>query len=338
MKGGEIMEKEKIRMKRIWWVGLCLVLVLALVSWTGAAEAPKKITFIAGTVGGPWYNSAAAIAQILMKDIPGLNVTATSGVSIGNIRLVDGGVDAQLGWTYLNSLHMAINGEDPFKKKHTKVAVVLPGHLGSPFFVATKKSGIKDWADMKNKRILTPPLAGANEIVARRTFELYGFTYKDIKAAGGSVNHIEFNQAADLMKDGRADAVMVPGQPHTRVALLLDLENTVDIVFPTIREDILKKFCEQNPGYTPYPLPAGLYKSLDKPVMIAAGICIMITNRDFPDEFVYQITKAIYTNRKKLQEVDKLYNYIEKENLKRGVPEELFHPGALKLIKEVLGK
>ena len=107
---------------------------------------------------------------------------------------------------------------------------------------------------MKDKRILTPPLAGSNELIARGILGLYGITYKSIKAAGGSVNHIEFNQGVDLIKDNRADAVMVPGQPYTPVPLALDLENTVPITFPTIRMDILNKFCQQNRGV--YPLPS----------------------------------------------------------------------------------
>ncbi|OHE32889.1 MAG: hypothetical protein A3J94_11470 [Syntrophus sp. RIFOXYC2_FULL_54_9] len=104
------------------------------------------------------------------------------------------------------------------------------------------------------------------------------------------------------------------------------------------REDLLAKFCQQSRGYIPYPLPAGLYKSLTKPVTIAAGITIIITNRDLPDEFVYKMTKAFYDNRKQLQELDKAYNYINKENLTRGIPDELFHPGALKFIREVQGR
>ena len=72
--------------------------------------------------------------------------------------------------------------------------------------------------------------------------------------------------------------------------------------------------------------------------MNAAGITIIITNRDFSNDFVYQIAKAIYNNRKQLQELDKAYSYISKENVTRGIPDELFHPGALKFIKEITGK
>lgn len=325
-------------MKKILLAVMCIAVSLVFAGGAGAAEAPKRITIVAGTVGGHWYNSAAVIAQILMKQIPGLNVTATSGVSLGNIRLVDGGADAQIGWTYMDSLHMAWNGQAPFTKKHTKAVVLMPGILGSPYLIATKKSGIKDWGDLKGKRLLTPPLAGANEILARNILELYGITYKDIKAAGGSINHIEFGQSVTLMKDGQADAAIVPGTPDSPVPGVLDIANTVELVIPTVRPDIIKKFCEQSYGYVPYPLSADLYKFMKGPVDYVAGIGILVTNRDLPDAFVYKVTKAIYEHRKQLQEVNRAYYYIDKENLTRGISDNWFHPGALKYIKEVQGK
>jgi TRAP transporter TAXI family solute receptor len=331
-------ERREGNMKKVILVGICVGFLLAWTGGAGAAEAPKKITIVSGTVGGHWYNSAAVMAQILMKQIPGLNVTATSGVSLGNIRLVDAGVDAQIGWTYLNSLHMAWNAEGPFKKKYTKAVVLMPAMLGSPYLIATKKSGIKDWGDLKGKRLLTPPLAGANEVLTRRILELYGITYKDIKDAGGSVNHIEFGQSVTLMKDGRADAAIVPGSPGSPIPGVLDIASTVELVIPTVRPDIIKKFCEQNPGYIPYPLSPDMYKFMTKPVDFVAGICILITNKDLPDDFVYKVIKAIYENRKQLQEVNRVYRYIDKENLNRGIPDNYFHPGALKYIKEVQGK
>ena len=325
-------------MKKMFLAVICAGCLLAWAGGAGAAEAPKKITIVAGTVGGHWYNSAAVMAQILMKQIPGLNVTATSGVSLGNIRLVDAGKDAQIGWTYLNSLDMAWKAEGPFKKKYTNAVVLMAAMLGSPYLVATKKSGIKDWGDLKGKRLLTPPLAGANEVLTQRILELYGITYKDIKDAGGSVNHIEFGQSVTLMKDGRADAAIVPGSPGSPIPGVLDIANTVDLVLPTVRPEIIKKFCEQNPGYIPYPLSADMYKFMTKPVDFVAGICILVTNRELPDDFIHKVVKAFYENRKQLQEVNRVYKYIEKENLNRGIADKYFHPAALKYIKEIQAK
>ena len=122
-----------------------------------AADAPKKITFVAGTVGGAWYNSAAVMSQAIMSEVKDLNVTATSGVSLGNIRLINEGQDAQMGWTYLASVFQAREGVKPFKQKLLNVRIVLPGMLGSPYFICTKKSGVKDWGDLKNKKITTTP-------------------------------------------------------------------------------------------------------------------------------------------------------------------------------------
>jgi len=331
------MQKERMVLKRCCLVALTMVFVCALVSTpVGAAEAPKKVTFVAGTVGGSWYNTAAVMAEILMKEVPGLNVTATSGISLGNVRLINEGRDAHFGWTYLNSVFKARMPEAPFKKKHMDVRVLLPGMLGSPYLVCNKKAGVKDYGDLKGKRVLTAQLGGANEDLFRKTLALYGITYDDIKKAGGSVNHIAFTQQVTLMKDNRADCCLAPAPPNNPLGLVLDLENTMDINVATVRSDVLEKFCEQNPGYIPYALDP-MYKclkDLDKPVMVAAGIGVIITNKNFPDDFVYNVLKAIYTHKDQLYKINRMYTYIKKENLKKGVPEELFHPGALKFINE----
>lgn len=331
------MRKGRIVLRTSWCVTLCMVFALALVSTPGlAAEAPKKVTFVAGTVGGSWYNTAAVMAEILMKEIPGLNVTATSGISLGNVRLVNEGRDAHFGWTYLNSIFKARKVEPPFKKEHMNVRVVLPGMLGSPYLVCNKKAGIKDWGDLIGKRVLTAQLGGANEDLFRKTLALYGITYDDIKKAGGSVNHIAFTQQVTLMKDNRADAILAPAPPNNPHGLVLDLDNTMDINIARVRPDVLQKFCEQNPGYMPYPLDPmyKFLKGLDKPVMVAAGIAVIMTNKDFPDDFVYNVLKAVYTHKERLYKVNRMYTYIKKENLKRGIPDELIHPGALKFMNE----
>ena len=329
--------------KRMYVLTLCMVFVLGLFCSTGqAADAPKKITFVAGTVGGAWYNSAAVMAQVLMKEVPGLNVTATSGLSLGNIRLINEGKDAQVGWTYYASVLQGRRGEFPKdKKKYTNVRILIPGMLGSPYLVCNKKSGVTNWGDLKDKRITTAQLGGQNENLCRKVLELYGITYKDIKKNGGSVNHVNFGQASTLMKDNRADCALAPAPPISPLGLVLDLEHNMDLVIPRIDKEVMDKFIAQNPGYMPYPL-SPMYKclrDLKEPVMVIAGIGVIITNKDLPDEFVYNLAKAVYGNREKLYEVNKMYTYMkDPKSLTQGVDEALIHPGALKYFKEVQGR
>jgi TRAP-type uncharacterized transport system substrate-binding protein len=62
---------------------------------------------------------------------------------------------------------------------------------------------------------------------------------------------------------------------------------------------------------------------------------VIITNKDLPDDFVYNVTKAILKNRQKLYEVNKMYTYMkDPKHLTLGIDPSLFHPGALKAIKE----
>ena len=87
------------------------------------------------------------------------------------------------------------------------------------------------------------------------------------------------------------------------------------------------------------PALSPMYKSLKNvspPVEVIAGTGVIITNKDLPDDFVYNVTKAILKNRQKLYEVNKMYTYMkDPKHLTLGIDPALFHPGALKAIKEV---
>jgi len=318
-----------------------LIMLLFLVFFIGsvsALDAPKKVTFVAGGTGGAWYNSAALMAEVIMNDNPDLKVTATGGHSISNARVINVGRDAHVGWTYLDTVIRARNSAPPFKKKHENIAVVIPGMLGSSYFVCDKKAGIKDWGDLKDKRVLTTPIGGATENLVKNIFALYGFDYKDIMKAGGSVNHVNFSQQATLMKDRRADCALFAGPPNVPSALVMDIESSYELYIPAVRPDILEKFSKESPGYFPYQLEP-IYKCLEKldaPRMAPTGVGVIITNKNFPDNFIYKIIKSFYLNRERLFRVNKMFRYIDKKNLKRGIPDELFHPGALKFINEVL--
>ena len=66
---------------------------------------------------------------------------------------------------------------------------------------------------------------------------------------------------------------------------------------------------------------------------------LVVASRLYVLTIVYNVTKAILKNREKLYEVNKMYTYMkDSKNLTLGVDESLFHPGALKAIKEVQGK
>jgi TRAP-type uncharacterized transport system substrate-binding protein len=59
--------------------------------------AAQQVTFMTGPQGGVWVPLGGALKGMWEKAIPGLNVTATPGAGIANVRGVDEG-KAQIGF------------------------------------------------------------------------------------------------------------------------------------------------------------------------------------------------------------------------------------------------
>ena len=96
----------------------------------------------------------------------------------------------------------AINGEKPYKKKHTKILGVGPGTV-SLFHIATyKSSGITKLSQLEGKRFS----------FARKGSNTYYMTDRVVTHAGLNVRKetMNWNVSADVLKDGRIDAFSIP--------------------------------------------------------------------------------------------------------------------------------
>ena len=120
--------------KKIFAAGAVLVFSAVLLTGCGgnsASSGDKKFLNIGtGGTAGTYYPIGGAIAEVLNKDIPGMNASAQStGASVANINmLADGAVDLA---TVQNDItYYAVNGTEMFTDK--KVAghrIALPRDL-----------------------------------------------------------------------------------------------------------------------------------------------------------------------------------------------------------------
>lgn len=111
-------------MKKLLGMTLLVLMLLILGACNGSEEEESSddgdlemsnIVISSGPIGGGWYNTAAGIAEILMREIPGLNVTVNEGGGYENIKLVDKG-DAQIGYAFTNDVMSGLTGTGVFKE------------------------------------------------------------------------------------------------------------------------------------------------------------------------------------------------------------------------------
>lgn len=99
-------------------VGLIAVMTAALLVGCGSESSQKKFLNIAtGGTAGTYYPIGGAMAEILNKEIPGMNASAQStGATVANINMLkDNSVDLAI--VQNDITYYAVNGTEMFQDK-----------------------------------------------------------------------------------------------------------------------------------------------------------------------------------------------------------------------------
>lgn len=295
------------------------------------ASADTFVRMVSGPSGGSWYPLGAKIMQIFDDKIDGISTSSTSGGGISNILSVNGG-DAEIGWSYAHTSFNGLTGKGKFKKPQPDIrhfATLYP----AMFQVAVPKdSSIKTFDDMKAANISPGKAKWTGTAFAESILKAYGFGFDDIKANGGTVNHVSYTESVALMKDKHIDVFMAAtSMPQ---ASFIELEHSPGIRFIGLPKDKLEKILSDNPGYIPGLMPKGVYQSIDEDLNTLGIVTNMVVHKDLPDDLVYNMCKVFWESHAELADVKKIWNRVKLENALDGAAIPI-HPGAEKCYAEL---
>lgn len=309
------------------FIALAVLLTGCGSTGTSQTQSKKFINIATGGTAGTYYPLGGAIAEILNKNVPGMNASAQStGASVANINLLkDGKVDLAL--VQNDIAYYAYNGTEMFKDKKVAnlrgISTLYPETIQ---IVTTDKTGITSINDLKGKRVAVGAAGSGTEANARQILEIYGITYNDIKP-----QYLSFGEAANGLKDGNVDAAFVTAGHPTAAIQDIAAQNKVVLlpIDPDKAEALIKKY----PFYTKLTIPAGTYPGQASDVSAVAVMAMLVTTDKMDSDTCYKITKAIYSNLERLKSSHAVGKYITKEGAGNGMPIPL-NPGAEKFFKE----
>lgn len=301
----------------------------------GAESVNANMVITTGSAGTGWYASGAKIAEILMAEIPGLNVSVVEGGGVANLKLVNEGRNADIGYAETAAFQEAITGTGEFTEKAENVMGLAAISRDYLQIVVPANSDIKGIQDFKNKRLLPTKKGWGTEVMMRRLLELYGMTYDSIREAGGNVSFTAMGEMPALVKDGHADIMCVRGAAP--LGIVLELEASSPIRLIPIDKEKTQEFASKYPGYIEVEIPANTYKGQTEPVLGLGIRTILMIRKDLPEDLVYKITKAMYEHRDEINNSFPDYN-IDLDETFKAFEESEIHPGALKYYKEISKK
>ena len=307
---------------------LCLVAVMAIVAGCGSDSAEKKYVNIAtGGTAGTYYPIGGAIAEILNKNIPGMNASAQStGATVSNINMLYAG-DVDLAIVQNDITYYAVHGTEMFSDKEVKnirgIASLYPETCQ---FVTLDKSGIASIADLRGKRVAVGAAGSGAEANARQILEAYGISYSDIDP-----QYLSFAEGASALKDGNVDAAfLTAGYPTASVQ---DISSQHAIRLLPVEDDIATGLIEKYPFYTKTTIPAGTYQGFDEEVPTVSVMAMLVASTDVDENLGYEITKALFSNLDRLEAAHAVGKMITKESAKEGMPIDM-NKGAEKYFDE----
>lgn len=304
----------------------------------GSAQAQMRdLIFASGPQGGGWYASAAAVSQVLKKNFENLRVTVNEGGAVGNIRTLNAGQDAQLGYSWTSFLSDAIAGQGDFEgSAQENVSPIMTMQRNYISIVVPADSDIHSLSDLSDKAILSGRRGGGAERTFEKLMKIVGVTYDNIRENGGSVVFSGYGDGPGLMRDGHIDAVVIPGPaPHS---LVLEIESQIPVRILAVDSKVLEEFVANNPGFGSDEIPAGVYGGQDKPVTVPTSYTVLAVSNSVDDDMVYSLTKALYENRQDIADVVPDFGFLSKDTLFHGIDREKVHPGAMRYFEEAVIK
>ena len=292
-----------------------------------APVAAQQMTFMTGPQGGSWIPLGGALKGMWEKSVAGLQITATPGAGIANVRGVDEG-KAQIGLANSNTTVDGLEGRPPYPKKVTKVCQLA--NLYPQYFqvVALTDARVNTYADLKGKSLVTQPKGNTAEMLTEMVLKANGLTYQSLSKTNFQA---AYTDAVSLMKDGHVQ-VFTLGTTAPASAIM-DLASARDVKLVAVDDRTFDAVKKANPGHNKLIIKAGTYPKQDKDVPVIGYSTHLVVACDMPENTVYQMVKAMAANVDAMSAVVKSIEGIKPKDmaLDIGVP---FHKGATKFYKE----
>ena len=289
--------------------------------------AAQQVTMMTGPQGGSWVPLGGALKNMWEQAVPGLQIQATPGAGIANVRGVDEG-KAHIGFANSSTTVDGIEGRKPYPKKVTKVCQVA--NLYPQYFqvAALADAKVNSYADLKGKSMVMQPKGNTAEILTAMVLEMNGLSYQSLAKANFQASYTD---AVSMMKDGHAQ-VMTLGTTAPASAVM-DLASARDIKLVPVDDKTMSAMKKANPGYNKLVIKAGTYPKQDQDVPVIGYSTHIVAACDLSEDVVYKMTKAMAQNVDAMSAVVKPIAGLTPKDMAVdiGVP---FHKGAAKFYKE----
>jgi len=329
------MKKKEIKKmkKKLLYLLIVLVLFIAFSLTVSATQLPTMIRIATSSLGSGTYAKAAIFSDII-KEATKIDVRIMPNDSQVGVALVMRSKEMDCAFYTGTGMFYLAHGLNVFGSADwgpQSIRSTLMGIAGCAFAVPAS-SDIKEWEDMKGKRVAVSP---GTPIVADATFAFLaygGITPDDVVQTVVSGMGGAYNALIDGITDGAflpfggSAAYKMEGSPRGLRWLSMDPNN----------EEGWKRLQKYLPMYGPFISRIGAGCSEENPIVGGGYILGIFAYNDASSDIIYAASKAIYEGYDAYKDVSKDLKYWDQKMLldyeKQILP---MHDGTVRFLKDI---
>ena len=308
-----------------------LLLGATLSSSTMAVET-QFVSIGTGGVTGVYYPTGGAICRLVNKNRKETGIRCSvesTGGSVFNINAIREG-ELEMGVAQSDWQYHAYNGTSKFEEAgpFKELRAVFSIHAEPATLVVRADSGIKEFADLKGKRVNVGQ-PGSGTVATFDVIEAaYGMKRSDYKLAG----ELKASEMGQALCDNKIDAYFIlVGHP---AGLIKETTTTCDARIADIHGPAVDKLVKENKFYRYASVPAGMYTGNPDAAKTMGVGATFVSSTKVPNEVIYAVVKAVFENFEDFKKLHPAFENLKKTEMVSAALSAPIHDGAMKYYKE----
>lgn len=322
-------------MKKFLLIGIAVL--FGFVVLMGATPAPVKaetqfVTIGTGGVTGVYYPTGGAICRLVNKTRKehGIRCSVEStGGSVYNLNTIAAG-ELDMGVAQSDWQYHAYNGTSKFEDQgpNKDLRAVFSVHPEPFTVVARKDSGIKNFQDLKGKRVNIGNPGSGQRGTMEVVMAALGWTKKDFKLA----SELKSAEQSKALCDNKVDAmVFTVGHPSGSIK---EASTSCDSVLVNVTGPEVDKLVKDNDYYRTATVPGGMYRGTPNDTQTFGVGATFVTSAKVPEKVIYNVVKAVFENFDQFKKLHPAFSVLKKEEMIKDGLSAPLHDGAVKYYKE----
>ena len=321
-------------MKKIFFLGLAVLFGMVLFMGAAPTQAAdqKFVTIGTGGVTGVYYATGGSICRLMNKGrkVHGIRCSVEStGGSVYNLNTIAAG-ELDMGVCQSDWQYHAYNGTSKFEKKgpNKNLRAIFSVHAEPFTVVARKDSGIKEFKDLKGKRVNIGNPGSGQRGTMEVVMKALGWTKADFKLA----SELKSAEQGKALCDNKIDAfVFTIGHPSGSIK---EPTTSCDCLLVPVTGPEIEKLVKEAPYYRTATVPGGMYRGTDTDTKTFGVGATFVSSTDVPEEVIYNVVKAVFENFDQFKKLHPAFKVLKKEEMIKDGLSAPLHKGAIKYYKE----